>query len=47
MLFGAMMIRNAARLLSDPAAYAAMAGKPNPFGDGRAAERIGDTLASA
>jgi UDP-N-acetylglucosamine 2-epimerase (non-hydrolysing) len=27
-------------LLSDPAAYAAMAGAENPYGDGRAAERI-------
>jgi UDP-N-acetylglucosamine 2-epimerase (non-hydrolysing) len=30
----------AARLLDDPAAYAAMANAGNPYGDGRAAERI-------
>lgn len=41
------IVGNAARLLSDAAAYAAMAGKPNPFGDGRAATRIGDKLAMA
>ena len=35
---------HAARLLSDPAAYAAMAGKPNPFGDGKASQRIADIL---
>jgi UDP-N-acetylglucosamine 2-epimerase (non-hydrolysing) len=28
------------RLLDDPAAYAAMAGADNPYGDGHAAERI-------
>ena len=28
------------RLLDDPAAYAAMASVRNPYGDGRAAERI-------
>ena len=30
----------ATRLLDDPAAYAAMANAENPYGDGRAAERI-------
>lgn len=28
------------RLLHDPAAYAAMTGKPNPYGDGQASDRI-------
>jgi len=32
------------QLLDDPAAYARMAGAPNPYGDGRAAERIVDAL---
>ncbi len=31
-------------LLQDPATYAAMAGARNPFGDGRASERIADWL---
>jgi UDP-N-acetylglucosamine 2-epimerase (non-hydrolysing) len=34
------------RLLDDPAAYAAMARAHNPFGDGRAAQRICELLAS-
>lgn len=34
----------AGRLLSDRSAYAAMAGKTNPFGDGRSAARIVDAL---
>jgi len=34
----------ARRLLDDPAAHAAMAGAVNPYGDGRAAERIVDAL---
>ena len=34
----------AARLLQDPAAYAAMAQARNPYGDGRAAERIRQIL---
>lgn len=34
------------RLLTDAAAYAAMAGAANPFGDGRASERIVDYLAA-
>jgi UDP-N-acetylglucosamine 2-epimerase (non-hydrolysing) len=35
------------RLLDDPAAYARMAEAPNPYGDGRAAERIVDALLEA
>lgn len=35
---------HASKLLSDSAAYAAMAGKPNPFGDGKASQRIADIL---
>jgi UDP-N-acetylglucosamine 2-epimerase (non-hydrolysing) len=34
-------------LLSDPAAYARMAKGANPYGDGRASERIADLLAAA
>lgn len=34
------IVATAAELLSDPAAYQAMANAINPFGDGRAAERI-------
>lgn len=34
------IVREAARLLDDPLAYAAMAHAANPFGDGHAAERI-------
>jgi UDP-N-acetylglucosamine 2-epimerase (non-hydrolysing) len=34
------IIQSASRLLDDPAAHAAMAQAANPFGDGRAAERI-------
>jgi UDP-N-acetylglucosamine 2-epimerase len=34
------IMRETRRLLDDPAAYAAMAKAANPFGDGRAAERI-------
>jgi UDP-N-acetylglucosamine 2-epimerase (non-hydrolysing) len=36
--------REVERLLGDPAAYAAMAQAPNPFGDGRAAIRIRDAI---
>jgi UDP-N-acetylglucosamine 2-epimerase (non-hydrolysing) len=35
-----VIISEARRLLDDPAAYAAMAGAVNPYGDGHAAERI-------
>ncbi|HEY8489801.1 MAG TPA: UDP-N-acetylglucosamine 2-epimerase (non-hydrolyzing), partial [Dehalococcoidia bacterium] len=38
------IVEEAERLLSDPAARAAMTGIPNPFGDGRASERIRDIL---
>jgi UDP-N-acetylglucosamine 2-epimerase (non-hydrolysing) len=34
------IVRHASRLLKDPAAYAAMANRRNPYGDGRAAPRI-------
>lgn len=34
------ILADARRLLDDPAAYQAMAGVPNPFGDGQAAGRI-------
>ncbi|HEY8496967.1 MAG TPA: UDP-N-acetylglucosamine 2-epimerase (non-hydrolyzing) [Limnochordales bacterium] len=36
--------REAARVLTDPEAYRAMATAPNPYGDGRAAERIAHAL---
>jgi len=36
----ARIAHEASRLLDDPAAYAAMANAENPYGDGRAAERI-------
>jgi UDP-N-acetylglucosamine 2-epimerase (non-hydrolysing) len=35
------IVEAAAMLLTDPEAYEAMSGRPNPYGDGRAAERIG------
>lgn len=34
------IVEHASRLLDDPAAYQAMAGVQNPYGDGRAAKRI-------
>lgn len=34
------LVREVGRLLSDPAAHAAMAGRRNPYGDGRSARRI-------
>ena len=34
----------ASRLLTDPAAYAAMANAANPYGDGRACGRIADAI---
>jgi UDP-N-acetylglucosamine 2-epimerase (non-hydrolysing) len=40
----ATIVAEAARLLSDPAAYATMAQARNPYGDGRAAERIRQIL---
>ncbi len=38
------IVAEAARLLDDPAAYAAMAAAENPYGDGRARIRIADAL---
>jgi UDP-N-acetylglucosamine 2-epimerase (non-hydrolysing) len=38
------IVRHAARLLDDPAAYEQMTGAMNPYGDGRAAARIADAL---
>ena len=38
------IVREAARLLDDPAAYAAMTRAGSPYGDGRASERIADVL---
>lgn len=42
-----IILSHANTLLSDEDAYRAMAGKTNPFGDGRAAERIADCLSAA
>jgi len=39
-----LIVREANRLLDDPAAYACMARASNPFGDGHAAERIVQAL---
>lgn len=41
----AAIVRETGRLLTGAALHAAMAGVPNPFGDGRASERIADILA--
>jgi UDP-N-acetylglucosamine 2-epimerase (non-hydrolysing) len=38
------IVREAARLLEDPAAYAAMATAVNPYGDGKASRRIVQAL---
>jgi UDP-N-acetylglucosamine 2-epimerase len=40
-----LIVREASTLLSDRGEYDAMCGKPNPFGDGHAAQRITDALA--
>jgi UDP-N-acetylglucosamine 2-epimerase len=40
----ATILREANRLLEDPAAYAAMANRKNPFGDGTAADKIAAAL---
>jgi UDP-N-acetylglucosamine 2-epimerase len=40
------IVPEVARLLGDPAAYAAMTGRPNPYGDGTASRRIIDALRS-
>jgi len=42
----ALIVREAARLLDDPAAHAGMSEAQNPYGDGAAAERIAATLAA-
>jgi UDP-N-acetylglucosamine 2-epimerase (non-hydrolysing) len=39
------IVAEASDLLTDPAVYAAMAKRANPFGDGHAAERIVEVLA--
>jgi UDP-N-acetylglucosamine 2-epimerase (non-hydrolysing) len=39
-----VIVEQATRLLSDPAAYASMTGGANPYGDGHAARRIADVL---
>ncbi len=39
-----LIVSEAGRLLDDPVAYRAMTSGENPFGDGRAAERIADIL---
>jgi UDP-N-acetylglucosamine 2-epimerase (non-hydrolysing) len=41
------IVREATRLLDDPSAYAEMAKAANPYGDGRAAERIVEALVNA
>jgi UDP-N-acetylglucosamine 2-epimerase (non-hydrolysing) len=38
-------VEEATALLDDPARYAAMAGAPNPFGDGRSSAKILTALA--
>lgn len=43
----ATIFAETSRLLTDPAAYAAMAKAANPYGDGHAAERIADILEKA
>jgi UDP-N-acetylglucosamine 2-epimerase (non-hydrolysing) len=40
------IFRSVNQLLTDPAAYAEMVGPANPYGDGHAAERIVDAIAS-
>ncbi|MBL8056559.1 MAG: UDP-N-acetylglucosamine 2-epimerase (non-hydrolyzing) [Anaerolineales bacterium] len=39
-----VIVREAERLLSDPAEYRRMAGASNPYGDGQASRRIADVL---
>jgi UDP-N-acetylglucosamine 2-epimerase (non-hydrolysing) len=39
-----VILEAAGRLLRDPAEYQRRAGAPNPYGDGRAAERIADSI---
>jgi UDP-N-acetylglucosamine 2-epimerase (non-hydrolysing) len=38
-------VRETERLLMDPTEYARMAQAPNPYGDGKASQRIADVLA--
>lgn len=38
------IVEEASRLLDDPAAYRSMSGGPNPYGDGRAGQRIAAAL---
>lgn len=44
---GALLRREASLLLNDPAAYASMANRTNPYGDGKASARIVDVLENA
>ncbi|MDQ7076130.1 MAG: UDP-N-acetylglucosamine 2-epimerase (non-hydrolyzing) [Gammaproteobacteria bacterium] len=41
-----LIVAEASRLLSDKAAYEAMANKANPYGDGKAAQRIVDAMST-
>jgi len=41
-----VIVAETTRLLEDPAAYRKMAEAVNPYGDGRAAPRIAEVLAS-
>ncbi|QEL18492.1 non-hydrolyzing UDP-N-acetylglucosamine 2-epimerase [Limnoglobus roseus] len=40
------IVGGVSELLTNPAAYRAMTGKPNPYGDGKASQRILDTCAT-
>ncbi len=40
----ASIVHHTVRLMTNPVAYAAMSAKPNPYGDGHAAERIAGSL---
>ncbi|MCW2277483.1 non-hydrolyzing UDP-N-acetylglucosamine 2-epimerase [Heliophilum fasciatum] len=42
---GALIVREALTLLSDPLAYGAMANAVNPYGDGQASQRIAQAIA--
>lgn len=41
------IVTEAEKLLTDPSHYASMANAPNPFGDGKASQRILDKIARA
>jgi UDP-N-acetylglucosamine 2-epimerase (non-hydrolysing) len=41
-----LIVREASTLLDDPAAYQSMSRRHNPYGDGQASRRIGDTLST-